>query len=143
MTPTAPARERLRATRRHAAQRPRRRGWYVPSLALSGLLLFTGAGLVFAYQSVQSRLATHNLDEILGRGASGQEGDEQQAAPDDPLDGRAYNVMVMGSDARAGDESDDGLAGGMRSDTNLLVHVAADRSRVDVVSVPRDLLVDV
>ncbi|MGC0144707.1 LCP family protein [Pseudactinotalea sp. Z1732] len=134
------------AVRRHAAQRPGRRGRYLAALALSGLLAFTGAGMVLAYQSVQSRVATHDLDEILGRGdgAGHASGSDDDAAPDDPLSGRAYNVMLMGSDARNSDNEDDyGFAGGMRSDTNLIVHVAADRSRVDVVSIPRDLLVDV
>ncbi|MGC0273767.1 LCP family protein [Pseudactinotalea sp. Z1739] len=147
MPSSSPAREHPGATRRHAVQRPRRRGPYLVALTLSGLLAFTGAGMVLAYQSVQGKVATHDLDEILGRGqdAAGPGGSAGQTpAPDDPLDGRAYNVLVMGSDARSADnEVDYGFAGGMRSDTNLIVHVAADRSRVDVVSIPRDLLVDV
>src|SRR5699024_9830703 len=67
------------------------------------------------------------------------------ANPDDPNAGNEYNILVMGSDSREGDNQDIGGGDfpGMRSDTTLLVHIAADRSRVDVVSIPRDLVVDI
>lgn len=106
-----------------------------------GLLTFLGVGTALAYQELQGGVSTHNVDAIL----AGGERPTGDTAPDDPLDGRAFNVLVMGSDARDSDDdaADYGFAAGMRSDTTLLMHVAADRSRADVVSIPRDLLVDV
>lgn len=60
--------------------------------------------------------------------------------PDD-VDGD-LNILVIGSDTREGlgtDEYGVGTAeGGARSDTNLLVHISADRESVQVISIPRD-----
>ncbi len=52
------------------------------------------------------------------------------------------NILVIGSDTRDGlgtSEYGVGTAeGGPRSDTNLLVHISADRESVQVISIPRD-----
>lgn len=61
------------------------------------------------------------------------------ARPED-VDG-ALNILVIGSDTRAGLGTEYGVGtaeGGARSDTNLLVHIAADRESAYVVSIPRD-----
>lgn len=64
--------------------------------------------------------------------------------PDDPDAGRAVNLLVIGSDDRSGANGDiGGFVEGQRSDTTLLVHLSADRERVDVVSIPRDSRVDI
>src|SRR5699024_1508061 len=71
--------------------------------------------------------------------------DRASANPDDPYAGNEYNILVMGSDSREGKENQaigGGDVAGMRSDTTLLVHISADRSRVDVVSIPRDLVLE-
>ncbi|MET9825803.1 LCP family protein, partial [Streptomyces sp. NPDC006349] len=57
----------------------------------------------------------------------------------------AQNVLVIGSDSRAGDGNarygrDSGTE---RSDTTILLHLAAGRDSVTAVSLPRDLMVDV
>ncbi|MER8119888.1 LCP family protein [Streptomyces sp. NPDC094031] len=57
----------------------------------------------------------------------------------------AQNILLIGSDSRAGS----GNArygrdlGSRRSDTTILLHLAADRRSATAVSVPRDLMVDV
>lgn len=58
----------------------------------------------------------------------------------DSLGSGALNIIVIGSDVR---DSDDPAVEGMRSDTTMVVHISADRQRVDVVSIPRDSLVTV
>lgn len=71
------------------------------------------------------------------------------ATPEPPLEedaGQPLNILVMGSDTREGQGDAFGSAAlidGARSDTTLLVHLAADRQRVIVVSIPRDLLVTI
>ena len=55
----------------------------------------------------------------------------------------AVNVLLIGSDTREGAGNDgygdnDGILGEAHSDTNLLVHLSADRSSATVVSIPRD-----
>lgn len=56
-------------------------------------------------------------------------------------DDGAVNVLLLGSDSRA----EDGDAGqdGERSDTMMLVHIPEDRSGVYVMSILRDLYVDI
>lgn len=61
------------------------------------------------------------------------------ADPEDPGAGRDRNVLVMAIDDRSGENAElGGYVEGARSDTTMLVHVAADRSRVDVISIARD-----
>lgn len=65
-------------------------------------------------------------------------------APGDPYAGRAMTIVLMGTDVR--DAENAALAGeadGMRSDSTMLVHISGDRTWVEVVSIPRDSLVDI
>ena len=54
----------------------------------------------------------------------------------------AVNILLVGSDSREGEGNDEiGMPSddpGQHSDTNLLVHLSADRSWASVVSIPRD-----
>lgn len=57
----------------------------------------------------------------------------------------AQNILLIGSDSRSGDENgkygrDSGTE---RSDTTILLHLAANRGSATAVSLPRDLMVDV
>ncbi|HEY8373248.1 MAG TPA: LCP family protein [Pseudonocardiaceae bacterium] len=54
------------------------------------------------------------------------------------------NFLLIGSDSRAGAQAGDNIGteaitGGPRSDTTMIAHIPADRSRIVVVSFPRDL----
>ncbi|MBN0045958.1 LCP family protein [Streptomyces actuosus] len=57
----------------------------------------------------------------------------------------AFNILVIGTDKRTGDGNegygDKGSVG--HADTNILLHVAKDRSNATAMSIPRDLIVDV
>lgn len=58
------------------------------------------------------------------------------------------NFLLVGSDSRAGASGKIGAGtesqvGGARSDTTMLAHIPADRSRIVIVSFPRDLQVDI
>ncbi|MFF9349638.1 LCP family protein [Streptomyces sp. NPDC014734] len=57
----------------------------------------------------------------------------------------AENILLIGSDSRAGDNRaygrDDG--GSQRSDTTILLHLAADRKSATAMSLPRDLMVEI
>ncbi|MFD6444182.1 LCP family protein [Promicromonospora sp. NPDC060204] len=69
----------------------------------------------------------------------------KQVLPKDPNAGVPLNIVVMGSDSRSGDN--DALAGGgemgARSDTTIVMHISGDRSRIEMISIPRDSTVDV
>lgn len=114
------------------------------SLALVFTLAFSGTAAALMLQRFQSNIDQYDINEILGN-------DRRESAPPDPVDpnaGRALNILIMGSDSRAGSNDVDGAGAagwtaGMRSDTTMLAHISADRSRVEIVSIPRDLLVDI
>ncbi|WP_431036122.1 LCP family protein [Streptomyces sp. P6-2-1] len=56
----------------------------------------------------------------------------------------AQNILLIGSDSRAGKNKEYGRDGGtQRSDTTILLHVSRDRKRATAVSVPRDLMVPI
>ncbi|MFI9486747.1 LCP family protein [Promicromonospora sp. NPDC052451] len=107
-------------------------------LVLVGVLVF---GVVGGATAV-TRL-TGNID-TAGMTALGSDRPEV-VLPKDPNAGTPLNIVVMGSDSRDGDNG--GLAGGgemgARSDTTLVMHISGDRSRVEMVSIPRDSTVDV
>jgi len=65
--------------------------------------------------------------------------------PADLNDDGAINILLMGSDARDGENGDIGghVADGMRNDTTIVMHISADRSRADLVSIPRDAQVEI
>ncbi|NBO34924.1 MAG: LytR family transcriptional regulator [Actinobacteria bacterium] len=52
------------------------------------------------------------------------------------------NILIMGSDSRAGSNGSYGNVEGARSDTTLLVHVYQGREAATVVSIPRDSFVE-
>ncbi len=53
---------------------------------------------------------------------------------------KPLNILVMGSDSRAGQAAVIGSTPGL-SDTTILLHLSADRERAYGVSIPRDLMV--
>ncbi len=66
--------------------------------------------------------------------------------PTDPNGGDDLNIVIMGSDSRDGENGSFASSentGGARSDTTMVMHISADRSRVELVSIPRDSTVDV
>ncbi|MGJ7905817.1 LCP family protein [Actinopolyspora sp. H202] len=80
----------------------------------------------------QIRALNENSDAI--QDAHLQEGDQ--------------NFLLIGSDTRQGAKSGDNIGTaegvpGARSDTTMIAHIPADRSRVVIVSIPRDLEIDI
>ncbi len=61
-------------------------------------------------------------------------------APADGSSGSAINILLMGSDTRNGKNGTIGgrVTRGMRNDTTIIMHISADRSRVELISIPRD-----
>jgi len=132
-------------TPRHAAsqRRPSSRLRGVALAALS-LVLFGTSSFAIAYNDIQTNIDRHDIDDLLGERPTlaGQEDPE----PIDASAGRDINIVVLGSDTRAGEVNDEyGTTpeGGQRSDTTMIAHISADRERVEVVSIPRDTLVTI
>ncbi len=95
-----------------------------------------GLGGIGAYEYVQTafdRLSTGNIEPLLGNRPT------PPAAPPDGSKGEPINILLLGSDSRSGgNASIGGSNAGMRADTTMLMHISADRTRVEFISIPRD-----
>lgn len=108
------------------------------ALTTTALLAFAGSGMAAAYTQLQSNIQSEDVTELLGDRPT------PTPDPDDPNAGQAVNILLMGSDVRDGANAEiGGEVEGMRSDTTIVLHISADRSRVELVSIPRDSLVDI
>ena len=121
-------------TRRQLHARPRRtwRSWAVAAV-VTVLVVVLGTTAYAAWRF------NGNITRIDVSAAIGADRPTQA-----PGATEAVNILLIGSDTREGEGNDaygdnDGtLGGGAHSDTNLLVHLSADRSAATVVSIPRD-----
>lgn len=108
-------------------------------LAFLAFALFLAFSFGFAYSRLQSNIDQNDITNLL---------DDDSQGPRDPQEGSDYNILVLGSDSRAGASNIDGALAdmgdnSMRSDTTMLVHISADRSHAEIVSIPRDTLVTI
>ncbi|WP_062071633.1 LCP family protein [Demequina sediminicola] len=128
---------RPRARARHSARLPRRS---VFAFLVSSVAAVAGFGIVLgsAYiTNAQGAIERHDVRNI----ASATDGEaEAEYIPTDFAGGEDINIVLIGTDERNGENADIGgdVAEGMRGDTTMVVHISADRSRIDVVSIPRD-----
>jgi LCP family protein required for cell wall assembly len=95
---------------------------------------FAGIGAYEYVTSVFDRVHKVDVTALLG-----EERPVVPVAPADASKGKALNILLMGSDTRAGANASIGGANeGMRSDTTMIMHISADRTRIEFVSIPRD-----
>lgn len=122
-------------TRRELHRRRRTwRSWAV--LALVTVLVVVAGGTAYAAWRLNANITKLDVSAAIGLDRPTPATAEGEAAP--------VNILLIGSDTREGAGNDayadrDGTkGGGAHSDTNLLVHLSADRSAATVVSIPRD-----
>ena len=138
-------------TSRHAAvQRPRaaRHSRRLRTHGIArGIALGLAAVVVFGASGVAAVAAklNGNMDKVdVSALVNPMPTPTKEPDPDDPNAGQAVNILILGSDQRDGVNGEiGGSAEGMRSDTTMVLHISADRSRVELVSIPRDSLVDI
>ncbi len=115
--------------------------------ATSTVLKFVGAALAVLLVSTASVAAITfwRLNSQLQAGAVVLPGDEDAPPGIGAYEG-GFNILIVGSDTRAGQQ---GLGGdeeefdGELNDVNILLHVSADQTNAVAVSFPRDLVVDI
>ncbi|EST26380.1 LCP family protein [Streptomyces roseochromogenus] len=118
--------------------RRRRRRWVKRAALGLALLVVAGVGGGWAVYAKLSNNIT--ADDAAARELERYERERPTALVRD-----AQNILLIGSDTRAGD----GNArygrdlGSERSDTTILLHLAANRRSATAVSLPRDLMVDI
>lgn len=106
-------------------------------MSLLAIAMFLTSGVAWAYRDLDSNIQSHDIDDILG-----EDRPEPVVTPDpeDPNAGQALNILLVGTDDRSGDNRalGGGTTPGVRSDTVIVAHISADRSRIEMVSIPRD-----
>jgi LCP family protein required for cell wall assembly len=121
----SPRRDRRRRPPRHGSLAWRAAGWL--SVLLVVLLVVISLGAYVNYRTVWGSI---RRIEITGLGKQ------------PPRYDNALNILLIGSDTRAGQNRKFGAGiGGQRSDTIMLLHISPGRHRVTVVSIPRDTMV--
>ncbi|WP_061961702.1 LCP family protein [Demequina flava] len=118
---------------RHATRTASGRVFMIILVAIAAV---TGFGVVYATTvsaQIEGSITTHDVNPLV------PEIDVEIA------DTGAMNVLLIGSDVRDGENAVIGgdVADGMRSDATIVAHIAGDRSRVDMVSIPRDMQVEI
>ena len=99
------------------------------------LALATGLSVVLLYRHFNGNL---NVVDVLPQ-LQNRPAKVAVEGPQEPL-----NILVMGSDTRQGkgNRVDNQTDIGQRSDTTILMHLSADRTRAYGISIPRDSTVD-
>ncbi|WP_235522308.1 LCP family protein [Cellulomonas sp. Root137] len=138
-------------TSRHAAVPRPRAARHARTLRAHGVLraiaLGVAAVVVFGASGVAAVAAklNGNMDKVdVSALVNPMPEASKEPDPDDPNAGQAVNILILGSDQRDGENGTiGGEVAGMRSDTAMVLHISADRSRVELVSIPRDSLVEI
>ncbi|MFJ2020936.1 MULTISPECIES: LCP family protein [Streptomyces] len=130
-TTTGP-RHRGRGRRRKPRSR-RHTALLVTAWTAAGVLVLGGTGAGYLYFKLNGNIRSVDINHMLGTHRPGKSADGSE------------NILVLGSDSRSGGNrklgggADDGTA---RSDTAMIVHLRKGHKQADVVSLPRDTLVD-
>ena len=91
-----------------------------------------------------SRTIDNNVTEVITSDPTDDDDDDDELI--DPNAGKAIQILLLGQDTRdgAGNEAIGGsdLKGEHHADTTMIVQISADRTYINLVSIPRDSLVD-
>ena len=113
----------------------------VVACAIVALLCCAGTATAATLLDIENTLQSGAVDLIA------QDGEDASSQIVDPNAGQSIEFVVLGQDTRAG-EGNSAIGGGQddglhNADTTMVVQVAADRSWINLVSIPRDSIVDV
>ncbi|WP_328536682.1 LCP family protein [Streptomyces sp. NBC_00344] len=109
----------------------RRRSLVITAWVAAGVVVLGGGGLGFVYFKLDGNLKSVDINAQLGKDRPSN------------VDNGSQDILVLGSDSRAGSNSKYGKdQGGARSDTAMIVHVYQGHKKASVVSIPRDTLVN-
>ncbi|MFI7388598.1 LCP family protein [Streptomyces sp. NPDC049813] len=124
---------RRRAKGRRRKPRPGRgKALRIVAWSAAGLVVLGGTGCGYVYFQLNGNIKSVDINQALGADR-----------PDD-VDNGSQDILVLGSDSRAGSNqkagggTDDGSA---RSDTAMVVHIYKGHKKASIVSIPRDTLI--
>lgn len=115
------------------------------AMVVIAVLVFFGSAAAAIWVDINSTIEQGQV-KVLAAGAD----DESTRKPEilDPFDGRTIEILILGQDTRDGEGNADigGTADYLKdnhqADTTMVLQIAADRSWVNLVSIPRDSIVD-
>ncbi|MDH6452278.1 LCP family protein required for cell wall assembly [Streptomyces sp. SAI-149] len=114
-------------------------------LTLAGLLVLGAGTAGWVYWHLNNNIKSVDINSALGDDRPAKVTPTPTASQEEAaLPTEALNILVLGSDSRSGKENQalgGGSSTGARSDTAMVVHVDAGRTKATVVSIPRDTLV--
>ncbi|MFE0924256.1 LCP family protein [Streptomyces mutabilis] len=119
--------------RRRKPRARRRKALLVAAWSAAGVVVLGGTGAGVVLYQLNGNLQSVDIDQVLGADRPAK------------ADNGSQNILVLGSDTRAGGNkklgggTDDGTA---RSDTAMVLHVHKGHKKASVVSIPRDTLID-
>ena len=123
-----------RATR-HARHHRNHPVWRGVGLTVVAALAFGSSAVAAVTHRWNANLTRSHAMDLVPKGPDG---------PADAAHGKDLNILLLGSDSRDGENAQiGGQDSGRRSDVTIVMHVSADRKRVELVSIPRDSLVDI
>lgn len=109
----------------------------IAALTVSAALVLGLGTAALLFFKLQSNVTTSPLNAGVG----------SEASRDQLEDTGSLQILILGTDTRAGKNSEygtaDDSAGEGQSDVMLLMDISADNSRVSVTSLPRDLMVPI
>ncbi|CAM5332131.1 LytR family transcriptional regulator OS=Streptomyces alboniger OX=132473 GN=CP975_24460 PE=3 SV=1 [Streptomyces alboniger] len=123
-------RHRSKGSRRKP--RGKRKGVLIMAWTAAGIVVLGGTGAGYLYFKLNGNIKSVDIDSVLGTDRPTK------------VDNGSENILVLGSDTRAGSNkklgggTDDGSA---RSDTAMVVHVYEGHKKASVVSIPRDTVI--
>ncbi|THV40085.1 LCP family protein [Glycomyces buryatensis] len=103
--------------------------WWAKTMVITGsmVMVIAGGGAIAAQVGTNMLNSSLNSDDLLG---------DQRVEAGEEIEG-PLNFLVLGTDERVG-------AGGLaRTDADIIVHINEDLTQITMVSLPRDLLVDI
>ncbi|MCX5279138.1 LCP family protein [Streptomyces sp. NBC_00198] len=119
--------------RRRKARSTRSKALLITAWSAAGIVVLGGTGAGYLYFKLNGNIKSVDINQALGSDRPTK------------VDNGSENILVLGSDTRAGGNkklgggTDDGSA---RSDTAMIIHVYKGHKKASVVSIPRDTLVD-
>ncbi|WP_394430403.1 LCP family protein [Streptomyces sp. SGAir0957] len=129
---STPGRRRAKG-RRRKPRSGRSRALRVVAWSAAGVAVLGGTGCGYLYLHLNGNIKSVDINQALGTDRP------------DNVDNGSQDILVLGSDSRAGKNKkagggiDDGSA---RSDTAMVVHVYKGHKKASIVSIPRDTLIE-
>lgn len=136
--------QRVQGPHHTGAYRVSRTGAKVTSLVVLAILVFLGTFAGVTWADISKTVEDQGVDLLPQKTVNGK---KTESLPVDPYAKSAIDILLIGQDTRdgegnaavGGDDAD--LASLHNADTTMILHISADRKFVNLVSVPRDLMV--